>query len=415
MNYERTEEASIENDDVSNAAVTRKLEFSPLWANHRGDDSKSVTVEELSSFYISPVTLTTDGCSIRGGGGSSAPLSSLPSLPIGGGGMSLGGGGESVTNISALSFIEAPWTLTSACVAMNTTTTTTDITSTATEEKQRMPTNYATSESMLMDTTMKNDVVMDIDDTAVNESAAHHEMAISMQANEDQNVSNNTTENAPTDKREEGEDAEKEEENEDDEEENKYADIPFQVGLKVEVNYWGRGRFYPGTITKVRDNGTCDILYDDGGDENRVKPHLIRVLMDQANAWKDETTGGENNQRKSSRKRKPTEFFDISADMEKKHRDHDEDDGFDDGDEEYYRSGAIEEGEDWDPFGGAAGRKRGKQQRRKKRFDENGMEILEEDHEGIEARILPPEIQAKVNKNKDRVTELVMDLMSFEK
>ena len=38
-------------------------------------------------------------------------------------------------------------------------------------------------------------------------------------------------------------------------------------GSKVEGNYRGKGKYYPGKITRVRLNGTFDISYDDGEKE----------------------------------------------------------------------------------------------------------------------------------------------------
>jgi len=44
----------------------------------------------------------------------------------------------------------------------------------------------------------------------------------------------------------------------------------------VEGNFNGEGSWYPGIIDGVRDDGTYDILYDDGDVETNVKEHLIR-------------------------------------------------------------------------------------------------------------------------------------------
>ena len=35
-------------------------------------------------------------------------------------------------------------------------------------------------------------------------------------------------------------------------------------GQKVEGNYQGRGKWYPGVVERVWSNGSMDVLYDDG-------------------------------------------------------------------------------------------------------------------------------------------------------
>jgi hypothetical protein len=52
----------------------------------------------------------------------------------------------------------------------------------------------------------------------------------------------------------------------------------LRQGMKVEGNYKGKGKWFPGTIMRVRLNGTCDIDYDDGEQEMGVKPEDVRVL-----------------------------------------------------------------------------------------------------------------------------------------
>ena len=47
-------------------------------------------------------------------------------------------------------------------------------------------------------------------------------------------------------------------------------------GDKVEANYRGRGRFYPGHIRTDNYDGTYDIDYDDGEKESGVRKELIR-------------------------------------------------------------------------------------------------------------------------------------------
>ena len=52
----------------------------------------------------------------------------------------------------------------------------------------------------------------------------------------------------------------------------------LEEGDKVEANYRGRGKWYPGKITKDRRDGTYDISYDDGESEARVPEDMIRSL-----------------------------------------------------------------------------------------------------------------------------------------
>ena len=50
----------------------------------------------------------------------------------------------------------------------------------------------------------------------------------------------------------------------------------FVGGNKIEANYEGDGDYYPGKISQVNANGTCDISYDDGDSELNVRANLIR-------------------------------------------------------------------------------------------------------------------------------------------
>ncbi|KAL3665477.1 hypothetical protein V7S43_009512 [Phytophthora oleae] len=52
----------------------------------------------------------------------------------------------------------------------------------------------------------------------------------------------------------------------------------FTRGDRVEARFGGQSSFYPGTIERVHPNGSCDISYDDGDEEERVAPNLIRAL-----------------------------------------------------------------------------------------------------------------------------------------
>ncbi|OQR88598.1 hypothetical protein ACHHYP_06727, partial [Achlya hypogyna] len=55
------------------------------------------------------------------------------------------------------------------------------------------------------------------------------------------------------------------------------ADSDIEVGTKVEAKYRGK-TFYPGKIAKIHSDGTCDVDYDDGEKEKKIKRELIRVL-----------------------------------------------------------------------------------------------------------------------------------------
>ncbi len=50
----------------------------------------------------------------------------------------------------------------------------------------------------------------------------------------------------------------------------------MREGDKVECDYRGRGKFYPGKISRDRGDDTYDIDYDDGERETRVSKRLIR-------------------------------------------------------------------------------------------------------------------------------------------
>ncbi|KAI9980099.1 hypothetical protein PInf_026808 [Phytophthora infestans] len=52
----------------------------------------------------------------------------------------------------------------------------------------------------------------------------------------------------------------------------------FREGDKVEAQYKGKSKFYPGVISRCRLNGTYDIDYDDGEKETGVAAELIRLL-----------------------------------------------------------------------------------------------------------------------------------------
>ena len=52
----------------------------------------------------------------------------------------------------------------------------------------------------------------------------------------------------------------------------------FAEGDKIEAKYRGGSRYYKGKITRERQNGTFDILYDDGEKETGVDSSLIRKV-----------------------------------------------------------------------------------------------------------------------------------------
>src|SRR6185312_15538209 len=54
--------------------------------------------------------------------------------------------------------------------------------------------------------------------------------------------------------------------------------VKLSEGMKVEANYRGKGKYYPGRIRRDRGDGTYDIDYDDGESETRVKEEYIRSL-----------------------------------------------------------------------------------------------------------------------------------------
>jgi ribosomal protein L35AE/L33A len=53
--------------------------------------------------------------------------------------------------------------------------------------------------------------------------------------------------------------------------------VELEVGTAVEADYRGRGKFYSGKISRVRLNGTYDVDYDDGEKEQGVSKELIRA------------------------------------------------------------------------------------------------------------------------------------------
>ena len=52
----------------------------------------------------------------------------------------------------------------------------------------------------------------------------------------------------------------------------------IEEGSKVEGNYRGKGKWYPGKVTRDRGDGTFDVSYDDGESETRVEGSMIRLV-----------------------------------------------------------------------------------------------------------------------------------------
>ena len=50
------------------------------------------------------------------------------------------------------------------------------------------------------------------------------------------------------------------------------------TGDKIEADYRGKGKYYPGKISRLRLNGEYDIDYDDGSSEPNVPPNRIHKL-----------------------------------------------------------------------------------------------------------------------------------------
>ena len=61
-----------------------------------------------------------------------------------------------------------------------------------------------------------------------------------------------------------------------------WEDAPSAIelfkGAVVEVNFKGRGKYYPGKITGIRGDDAFDITYDDGDFESYVERSMIRLL-----------------------------------------------------------------------------------------------------------------------------------------
>ena len=58
-----------------------------------------------------------------------------------------------------------------------------------------------------------------------------------------------------------------------------YVPIKFEEGDKVEIDYRGKGKRYPGKIFRDLKNGTYDIDYDDGEKERMVDEKIIYLIL----------------------------------------------------------------------------------------------------------------------------------------
>jgi Ni/Co efflux regulator RcnB len=55
--------------------------------------------------------------------------------------------------------------------------------------------------------------------------------------------------------------------------------VALREGARVEANYRGGGDWYKGTVSRVRQDGTVDLVYDDGESEHQVPAERIRALL----------------------------------------------------------------------------------------------------------------------------------------
>ena len=67
------------------------------------------------------------------------------------------------------------------------------------------------------------------------------------------------------------------------------AEGAFREGDAVEADFRGRGRYYAGKITSVREDGSYDILYEDGDAEACVAPESVRRRSEKPEAARPET------------------------------------------------------------------------------------------------------------------------------
>ena len=51
----------------------------------------------------------------------------------------------------------------------------------------------------------------------------------------------------------------------------------FEAGMQVLARYKGKKKWYPGTVMKRNDDGTYEIMYDDGDKESGVSADFVKA------------------------------------------------------------------------------------------------------------------------------------------
>ena len=69
----------------------------------------------------------------------------------------------------------------------------------------------------------------------------------------------------------------------------RFVEDGFREGDAVEADFRGRGRYYAGKITSVREDGSYDILYEDGDAEACVAPESVRRRSEEPEVARPET------------------------------------------------------------------------------------------------------------------------------
>ena len=90
------------------------------------------------------------------------------------------------------------------------------------------------------------------------------------------------------------------------------SDSALSRGTKVTVNYNGKGKYYPGQISRVNSNGTYDIKYDDGDSERGVKKSNIKTVNNETRSHNDASQvnhRGNNNSRSAVKPLTLSDFF----------------------------------------------------------------------------------------------------------
>ena len=52
----------------------------------------------------------------------------------------------------------------------------------------------------------------------------------------------------------------------------------LEEGARVEANYRGKGKYFPGKIRRACEDGTFDIVYDDGDSEAGLKEDWFHLI-----------------------------------------------------------------------------------------------------------------------------------------